>query len=522
MVLEHLGQVLEFNIAQFAKPENISLVIKQINLYWSKQPDDIQDKIWDCYVRAHEALTETYNPDLLKRDLRLIVNELDNYHDYDKIMSLVYIDCKIKIPNDLKKDYGPDAPEGPLTYLHNEYYYLLGLMVVMRTLVPILGEYMSRIKDDVGALKKEMTALKLISMSKIVTLAPYNRLMNYVEGYVRAADPIPLTAIINDLGSDKIPDWLFSLILVRRVAMAELPDETSIEEPKSLIANIYNYIKQKLSNLPKNFNTGVVRDKMAANNSNDRPGEDSNTSTAENYKIKEDFAGAVIAANGIYLEGHVFIATPVQVAQRIDPSVPDSLVLTFIELNNNNYNFDITDAQLTFCQYILSKLIGARSGPSLSGVALLNGISICQALLWHWKLYDLAAICGANSLDIPIEESPTIPRYKLTKEQLDQFVLMYPHYQLTKGKKENRIHPSNLNADDRVKQNINHNPGIQAIEIWSDAINDFAWKINLSKELMENVTLINTEYGMQYGPNIRRDLADMFITLHKNKFTTEQ
>jgi hypothetical protein len=134
--------------------------------------------------------------------------------------------------------------------------------------------------------------------------------------------------------------------------------------------------------------------------------------------------------------------------------------------------------------------------------------------LWHWKLYDLAAICGANVAQIPMDQYPTIQRLKLTKEQVDRFVVMYPNYQLIRGKKENRTHPSLLSKEDAIKQNIANNEGIQSIEIWTDAITSYAWVINLDKNEREKIELLEGEYGMLYGPNIRRDLADFYIKLY--------
>ena len=465
--IEHKGESLLWDINVLTKNDvDLSRVVGDINGYWATLPEERQDKMWVLYNQAHDVVNGVNADNLVLQHLIEICRDLYDLMPFEELRQWVAEHGKIKYPKELRTAYGVGAPDTYLTYLRPEYVSLVDLVVALRPAIPILGEYINRIKDSVGSQFKEQRAIHILAATHLIHQAPYIRLTNYVEAFV-SNTPASLEQVLNSLSSETLPDWTLAIVVTRRLALCELSTENDLGDATNVVSNLYNYINSRIENLPKSFG-GKVREKMLRGR--DDRAED-NTSIQETYKMKEDVA-----------EGHPivvgeFLKNVIHVAKRIDQSIPPELVAKCVNHAFMNKNYDIRDAQITLIQYMLNKVVYARSIHLLDYQSLVRAAGITQALLWHWGIFDLALLVTANHKTIPMNTAVGTMKIKLDNERLTQLLGKYPFNRQQINRR--RQTPVNLSKD---------NVACRCIDDITQELDSYSWTFTAPPELIELTT----------------------------------
>lgn len=489
----HRTESLDFNIAKLSKKDaNMELILGDINQFLTRLPMDTQDQIWDCYVEAHEIIRETVDSNRLHIRLKNVVTKLYTFLPYASFAQFVENEAKIRYPRDLRTQYGEGAPKSSLTYLRHEYQQLLTLVVYLRPMLPIWGEYIAAINDESGAQYKEYQASRLMRETALVHCEPYVRLQEYITAFV-AGDGAPIEAILGALGSEQIPDWLLAIALIRRLTFCELVTERHAMEPTNVVSNIYNYIRSRLEGLPKAFG-GNVRDKKPMGRADKGNGED-NTSIPELYKMKEPITEGSILVLAEYL------TNPVQVAKHLDPKIPVGLVQTCVRHLRQNKKFKYHQDQLTLLQYCLSKVIPARGIPHLESESLHNATAVAMALFWFHGIYDLAVIVSSDYEEGATNSFIGTQKIKLDVAETEALIAKYPHTQPQRNPKKDTL----LN---RQKTNVAY----RAIESITESLDDVIWKINPPADLLPHLSMAQIEEGHKLPPTIKSQLCYLILT----------
>lgn len=513
IVTEHNGEELYWNIVSLPKPKEMRLVVGQLNGFLATMSASRQSLIWDKYKEIHQLLCEVADNIRLNKLLKDKVAELYEMLPYEEAVQYTNMKSDVKLPHDLKDEYSHDAPKGALTYLRPEYTKLVALTLLLRAMFPIWGEYMSRVKDVVGSDFKEFDAATLINKSNLINTPAYSRLEEYINAYVNSSGDLPLSPILGGLGSSQSADWLLRMTLIRRLCVVELKTRSDDGDGTNIVSNIWNYIKNKLETVDKTF-AGVIRDKVPESGGGT---EEDNTSQMELYKIKEPVAEATIVSFSIYA------SHPVRMAKAIDPTIDGHLVKECHRQLLARGNFSPTQAQLTVMQYCISLVMPARSGPYMDYEAVVSALSVTQALCWHWGLYDIAILATAVPNNHHGKVLVGVNRTKLTKDQLEALVNLYPHYQVTKGKRDSRppIHSTSANARaEIIKHNLTHNVAIKAIERLSDMFGSCSWNIKAPEALLALSSMQKGDDGWLIPMTIRNQLADLIFSINELKALT--
>lgn len=487
--IEHKGQSLLWDINVLTKNDvDLSRVVSDINGYWATLPEDRQDKLWSLYGQAHDVVNGVNPDNLVRHHLMEIVRDIYDLMPFAELRQWVLDHGKIKYPKELRTSYGVGAPETYLTYLRPEYIELVVLVVALRPAIPILGEYINRIKESVGSQFKEQAGIHLFAATHLIHQAPYVRLANYVQAFV-AGTPPSLEQVLNSISSETLPDWTLAIVVTRRLALCELSTEDDLGEATNVVSNLYNYINSRIENLPKSFG-GKVREKILRGR--DDRAED-NTSIQETYKMKEDVA-----------EGHPivvgeFLRKPIHVAKRIDETIPPELVAKCIQSAFANKEYDIRDAQIALIQYMLNKVVYARSIPLLDYPSLVRAAAITQALLWHWGIYDLALLVTANHKVIPINNAVGTMKIKLDNDRLNQLLGKYPFNRQQLNRR--RQTPLNLSKD---------NVACRCIDSITEELDSYSWTFTAPDELIALTTCQNVT-DTTIPESIKLQLADFII-----------
>lgn len=510
LVIQHGQKQVSFNVAAFAKPTRHELVVSEINRYWETLPQNVHAKLFALYEEAYKAVEEIESSELLMLRLRSIVRSLSEAHEFEKLSQFTKVYGKVKLPPELQVQYGIEAPNTPLTYLRGEYVDLLTLSIQHRFCVPLWGAYMFRIKDETQAQFKELAALQLITTSHLVQSPAYKRLQLYISEYIRNSNPNDLkkmAILVNNLGTAQLPDWLLAQILIRRLSVAELVTTTMPDPAKSLVSDVYNYLRQRIERIDRTF-TDQIRDKNPDGNASQS--DEQRASTAEGYKIKEEQTVGTILAYSVYL---MDLTVPLyQVALKIEPTLPEETLAVFHSRNRDNPLFDLADVQMTLIAWVIHKVVTARAVQSLEPAALRNACSIVQAVLWHWGFHELAILAGSKAVQLPGGlTSMGAARQRITREQQELLAAHYPHYQQVKTKGGNKLQ---LNTPEgRLQAAIQNNVAIQAIHDIVDLFNLYAWKPDVPKEFLSAQPLQWCDAGLLVSSRICQDLANLVLKI---------
>lgn len=506
LVMTHdLGR-LEWNIAFAQGLKNLAPVVREINGYWAKLSLNRQVGIFRQYEKIHAMLENVASEGRLDQQLRPEMEMLFQLHPYAEAEEYVRRFGAVKYPRDLRDEYGVGAPATPLTYLRTDYTGLLVLTLLMRVALPVLGAYIARVKDIAGTNYKELKAISIMSMTHVVTSTPYEKLKAYICTYISDTDT-PLSAVLDGLGSEVLPNWLLAQALIRRIASSELVYVDAPEEPQNIVRSIYNYIRNVIDS-PDKRHGGPVREKVPDNR--DSSHGDDNMSRADLIKVKQLVAEGNLVVYSVYAEDYI------RMAKRIDSTIPvKSVEACLIKLQSDN-SFSIDSAQTTLVQYCLNCVIPARGIPQLEYDALLCAVAVTQALLFHWGFMDLAALLTAKRSPIPSTTMIGAARNKLTKEQVAALVVQYPHHQLINGRFARPVFDGSMSADLIEQANIANNVGINAINLLTGQFADSAWILKLPEEFADcTYTMTRGDYGWLIPQTIKNQLADLILKVAK-------
>ncbi len=505
IVTEHGGETLHWETSPYSRasridgartkmdPEN-DLVFREINAFMATLPKERQQAIWDAYVEIHQIFEDNFDP-LAKGQgrMQLVVKRIYDLVPYQEIHDWATMASIIHLPLNLKTHYGDKDPIDR-TYLRQDYFDLTVMAIALRFMVPIWGEYIPRLKDDVDNDFKEYTAVMLLYRTYITTSAPYQRLRVYIESWISSMSTQGnvFSALLAGLSSEKIPDWLLACTLVRRTSVVPIASES---EGPNIITDVYQYVYNTMGSPGhKRFN-GPVSEKTVRKDEKS----DQQESLAESYKIKQQVSdGEVVAAN-VYVTDYVEDMT-----RSIDPTADLSKLNECLQSLRGLDHLVILQHHVTLTQWVLTSAISPHFIPLLSRNALLHAMASAQALLWHWGFTDLAALLSAREARQLEDEfvSAQESRARIPNDVLNELVAIYSYSYPVKGK---LVTP---------KQS---NPGSRAVDAFYQLVASSDWYLNAPKALVAHTHRIPGSRKMYVPVDIRVQLAKLLIHLYHQR-----
>ena len=488
---------------------DINLVIRDINEYWASLDKNTLDQIWDIYVAIDDSLNSDLETSELSETLKQLIAKMYNIMSYEDMEYWVINHSRIKIPHDqLNKEYTVNAPNNRLTYLYDEYMQLLALTTYLRPLMGVFGTYVQYVDTVVGTDFKELSAVKLLEDSSVVETAPYNRLMEFVNVILPSKD-VSMDALLTSLGSDEMALWLMGFALVRRLPFSELPDKDDPQPAHHVVSNIYNYLDSKVKQSKKSFGNNV-RDKRIRATEDIKGGIDNSPSVAEVYKMTEEVSEGDVIANeyamrrlidpsvdtGEYSKRNSNIR---RVVHRIDATVPDDLIQSVEEYYLNKPPGDLAADNQHLEKLVLSSQISRAIIPLLSENVEQLAIATL-ILLWHWELYDLAALSTAERRKIPSSVFVGSTKLKLEDDQVQALEKIYP-----------------IKVPTRVgsRKIAELNQGVITVEALTDIFSSTGWHIRVPPKLRSRQRFVKNDFASVVPASIKQQLADLLIKLNE-------
>lgn len=491
---------LSWNIFPYFKGNN-SLsydIFEQINDYLKQSPDEFQNNLFTCYKKIHVLLE--LPPQSLDNDLRKLVTELFSYTDVNSFKNWIDIKANVVIPSDIE-DFYVDTDENTgnrnRTYVKEDYCWLISLSTLLRLMMPIWGEYISKTSREKGNNFKEYYAAELINGSNLNQSIPMQKLKLFVIENI-PKDKSFTSALMAAFSKEDFPEWVMSLVVVRKLC---LEDIRGMSNDSHLIKVIFQYIKHRIRTVDGNF-FGIIKEKFTAR-SNNNSDDNNNLSKIEGYKIRQEVSAGDIALIRASLKN------PHHVARKLCPGIDTKLVNEAIKIVEPLTNVFLQKGQKALLQYVFKPVCPTSGILLLNRVDLVRNMGVGLAVLWNAGWYDIAALM--TGITIPNDEYLSLGfsgvRSRITKVQYEKLEYLYPYTRRPQGKQ-------------RVAKN--QNIAIADIERLNEVFINNDWKLIIPQTWLDKAGM-NVRASRYSAPaDTRIKIAEFIIALAERELPFEQ
>lgn len=412
------GEVLKWNMTTFGrtKMKEVEDIFAECNGFLQWLGHERSERIWRAYANIENVFLSVNNIRSLTEGVADYVKDIYNEISLNDIDHWIQYYGNVAYPERLLDVHDSDDNQPDKTYLKQDYHGLVILMVATRFMVPIWGQYIYEIKKITHNDFKEYTAMQLLKETELLESEPILRLGRYIVVHLKR-DVDLSGAVLSGLATTEVPDWMLSMVVIRRIALGEID---AIEDKGDIIRNVFRFIDNQLNGVDSRF--GLIKEKYP-----DKTETEDERSRAELQRVKQ----AMTALDKKSFE--LFSQRPIIVAQKIDPDIPDSLVMGCVSAMRKLELVAFSDEQLVLVQNVLGvqtglgTVLSPHAIPVIEKQPLLNYLGVTQALLWHWGFSDLALLCSAEPEEIPAGVArPPNTRSRVPEELITILDSYYP------------------------------------------------------------------------------------------------
>lgn len=436
MELEHRGDLIYWNMGPFKDLRAELDLVEHINLYWQTMPIQTLDRMWQLLKEIHLIISGTDHVMRLISQLQGPVAELLSHYDLGKVHTWVCTRAPLVIPYTLPDQYihSDDRPGSrEKTYTKEDYRWLVSLVVVLRVMVPIWGEFIARTGKETDTVFKEMFAAKILDKADIMHSQPLLKLQEYMHANLKLKTDLQ-SMIVRGLSTEDYPTWLMGKILVRRVCMGDI---RGTSQNSHLISYIYKFVEQqsKGASTGSSFSSSadIVQPKAFESNHTD----ETKASRLEGYKIRQ------ATSVGRIVQFEVALERPMQLLRKLEPSITEETYAVLAQAANVMHVNPIKESQVTLAQWTLEPVISPRALTAVSKPHVIAALIITQAVLWARGHHMLAGLCTATELDSMEEYSINpVPSTTRIPNDLKELLKKYwPYQKQSEGR--NKTKPPN-------------------------------------------------------------------------------
>lgn len=520
--IEHKGQSVGFNIASWSAIKNPPLVFEEINAYWDTLPDGTQSKIFVIYQEIADIIDATVEFERMHNKVRDKVMELYQLMPFEQLEYFTHKRARVKLPLDLRDNYGAGAPEGALTYLRHDYMKLIALLTWLRCMIPIWGEYVTRCKKSkvIENIHKEYQAGLLLRRSAVPESPAFVRLEEYILAYLGNVQNT-LAMNLGGVTTANFPNWVLYGTVVKKLAILELPTITTPGEATNVMSKVYNHIRSLDENPQKMVPNGILYDKATSSTNDNVDGTGDNTSRIELVRVKEQISEGEKVALEVYTEDTIAFCQSIDCTiDRAKVETCMSFIMNDAEFQPEDYKFVITAWAVCgqrVCQTpqgpIRKRVLSPKALKVLRYESQLSLFAAAQALLWHWGYCDLAMLITDVGTEIPRDVMISGNKNRMRPEYVQKLVDLYPFSQVGKQKSVARVRPwPNPDVEALRKQATTHCVAIKEIDSYVEQISSLQWEKKGPAAIAESCNMQVKSGFIKVSDDICNELAKLVIS----------
>lgn len=489
--IEHKGERIEFYLT-FFKVSNVGPLFLDLNNYWKYRAEsggarESLDRLFDLYKQARKIVSP-FTMGGGAKELRPIVAEILEFHSHEAVslwMNNWSNICHPHLDNENSKQYRREQ-----TYNSEEYRDLVAMSILLKAIVPIWGEYVTReqgVVNDVSSTKM----MRLLEGTNLMSSPAYQRFVVFINALTETVQVTP-NAVFAGIPSTQLSKWVINRVMVDKVALITPTHERDPDErnPINLVANIHRYVRQIVDqlNMPKK---NAIVDKADPQNSG--KSEEDNTSIAEGYTISEDLPEVTKIYYDYFSKDMRTLA--LQAKERIDLDLCKELVNT----NMRRRSFAPTEWQFKTVSLLMAHVVGSRSILYTNRVGAMNILSIAQVMAFELGAPNIAALIGGDVVH-RLENSAASSQIKEQQTRvLDDLYTIRRKFKRAKQ-----------GGQPQAK-----NPGILAAETLAEHYGRCTWAVHVPKAIESELTLqtLATQKGFVVPAQFRQELAELIIRI---------
>ena len=489
--ISHKGETITFIVSSFGRDTFTKgfEIFEHLNRYISTLSIEEQDSIFASYVEIRNIFDSVFDKEELMIALSVACMKLTDKLEIGKIYDWVVFKSDIIVPNTFKSEYQHSIDRQgsrEQTYTKTDYHKLIAMIISIRSIIPVWGEFIYQTRKEFGNLFKEMYAFQLLHKSHIMHSQPMEKLDTYITAIIGKEGNNP-TIIMNGISSEAFPFWMLSLVAIRRLSTGDI---RGLEPKANIITYIYKYVAQKINPNEANKSTSIT-EKTAAET--DGGGFDK-VSMFERYKLTNNLS------TGEIIELEYSIKDLRSTAYKISPSLNDELLYRSLNTVQVLANKEVHDPQMTLLSWVFKSVISPRGLYYLNKTTIVNCIGILEAVLVNNGFPYLALLASgyveedAGTVYLTSNES----RARIPKELLAELDELYPFHQAGSNKKV-------------LTKSIN--PVVIAIDNLTDKLSVYSWLITSDKSIVDLTTINKNTRRLGIPYDIKIQLAKLVIAI---------
>lgn len=435
MITSHLGKSLRWNVSTYNRidMEGYTDNFREINRFLNTRTDVQQQYIFDVLGEIRELFDEIMPFNVLQGELTELVTKLYAYITLDELVFYINYKATISYPTDLKESYGLSDVNRSRTYLKHEYQGLVLIVLALRIMVPIWGEYMNTNDGRVGSQFKHYRALHIMYNTPLMNSPQMMRLREYVDTNIVGSKDRS-NAVLAGISTEELPEYILADLLVRGISTKSL-DATP--QGSSIITQVYAHVKRSVRDVVRRFHPTEEKFRGGDNEREDR------SSQLEQYKKTQSVSIGDIEMHKLSLTQYEDLLL------QIDPTM-DLAKLTECQVAiKTRPRLAIEKHNSLLVQWVVAGAGGSlpngeeeminepRCVPELNYLEMLGLIAATQALLWHWGFLDLALIV-TSSIDREQMAMATGSRTQASRSTMNILNEIYPYQQTNKSPSNNK------------------------------------------------------------------------------------
>lgn len=490
MTVQHGDQSHTWNIntfgvkPNFQKDDMYKHMFAHTNRYWATLPEHDQQAIFNVFVEMRNCVDTHPSTPVLTEQLQALLKRLYDLHKFEHMETWVTLSKDIHLP-------GPDFLETEFvenedknhtrnkTYTVSDYVKLVTLILQLRLMVPIWGEYVEITQSTFSTLFKEFFSLQLLNDTSVMASEPMQKLFRYVEE--RVPEEGNKTAIHSFVSSLEYPTWITAYLVVRRLCLADIRGE--VDKTAVLVRHISRHVHERVKRTDNSFG-GVIKPKT---DSNLKGSEENQISLVEGFKIKQSITEGNIGTMRFY------VSDAWKVARQLKADITEKEFGDAMKTWKTIKDYDFKAPQILLLQWMIDIVIPARGVDFLDNHTIARLLCVCQAVLWAEGHYFLAALATSMEHNVTGAAvfSETSTKGRLTKDVTDDIHATFP-YQKTSRSGKIQMEP------------------IKSIDIMTEEFGSFAWNMTLSDKLIAEINPRNPTSKRLLLPHNFRTMVAMF------------
>lgn len=502
--IEHKGKLLNWGLLVTPNgwkgtPESLFV---EINAYWDTLPAASQDGLYKAYTRAREAIAQN-SSDSARMCTALqdrMAAVIDTYHPFEAVAAVVR-EAKIVYPDNVDVDYDSNSDRKcrEMTYTKSEYFDLVVLATILRSVLPIWNMFrayassLDRTKSgNVSPVYVDIDTLRTLKYTEFISCPVMNRLETYVrvsaENLRQKSDAgTQMSSAVAGPGSAEVPHYLLASAIANKLITAPVNDSRG---NINLITSIYLKVSQDCDHLNTKFEVkvGERTDRRMGGEDDDKIG------YLEGYGARQRVSDLVYVVNEVFMEDYR------QLRMHIDPDIPASVVKRLLD-SHHKTQLHISDVQQELMKWIYSLAGQPRATDDVSRLATLSAIAVSQAALLLWGFPELAAWLSCNAVEC--DEMGDTPMHQLPADLRERLAAIYSYSRNSYQRQARGSKCQQISA------------GANAIDELCNLIANYKWEMSATEDAL---SLLKTTAGAYKIPeNLKSQLAELLLIIDRKR-----